>query len=164
MLVPYTITLLRNIYGWSPWHQQCPALTSCGDLLRHSGHRQDDCNCGVFAISCHTKLFLGLCNINEWWIGRHRSHTLDRFGHNFLCRVTNSPISPQGRPRFKLSYRGNLQQPVELKIVRTKIITYRTPIPLVELARWKQTSIPHLALVFVYHWDVATVDMTLDVP
>ena len=92
MLVPYTITSLRNIYGWSPWHQQCPALTSCGDLSRHSGHRQDDCNCGVFAISCHTKLFLGLCNINEWWIGGHRSHTLahHRGGHglNVLIAVT----------------------------------------------------------------------------
>ena len=69
--------------------------------------------------SNHTKLFLWLCNINEWWRG-HRSHTLARFGHNFVCRVTYLPISPQGRARFKLSYRGNLQQPVEFKIVRTE--------------------------------------------
>ena len=32
-----------------------------------------------------------------------------------------------GRPRYELSYRGNLQQPVEFKIaIYRKIITYRT--------------------------------------
>ena len=92
-----------------------------------SDHRQDDCYCDVFVISENTKLFIGLCNINEWWRG-HRSHTLACYGRDFVCHVTYLPISPQGRPRFEFSYRGNLQQPVESKIVRTKkIITCRTP-------------------------------------
>ena len=34
--------------------------------------------------------------------------------------VTYLPISPQGRPWFELSYHGDLQQPVEFKIVRTE--------------------------------------------
>ena len=82
-------------------------------------HRQYDFNCGVFAISEHTKQFLELCNINEWRRG-HRSHTLARFGRNFVCNVTYLLISPQENPRFELSYRGNLQYPVEFKIVRTE--------------------------------------------
>ena len=40
------------------------------------------------------------------------------FGRNFVCHVTYLPISPQGRPRFERSNRGNLQLPVEYKIVR----------------------------------------------
>ena len=51
-----------------------------------------------------TKLFLWLCNINEWWRG-HRSYTLAHFGRNFVCHVTYLPISPQRRPRFELPYR-----------------------------------------------------------
>ena len=100
------------------------------DILRWpvtSGHRQDDCICGLFAISDHTKLILRLCNINGWWTW-HRSHTLARFGHNFVCHVTYLPISPQGRPRFELPYRVNLQQSFEFKIVLyRKIITYQNP-------------------------------------
>ena len=76
-------------------------------------------NCGVFAISVNKKLILGLCNMNQWWWW-HRSLTLAYFGRNFVCFVIYLPISPQGRPRFELSYRVYLQQPVEFKIVRTE--------------------------------------------
>ena len=34
-----------------------------------------------------------------------------RFGYNFVCHVTYLPTSPQERPRFELSYNGNLRQP-----------------------------------------------------
>ena len=100
ILVPLTIISLRNFMGCHP------ALTSC------CGHRQDDCNSGSFAISDHTKLILGLCDINEWWRG-HRSHTLTCFGRNFVCHMTYLPILPQGRPRSELSSLGDLQQPFE---------------------------------------------------
>ena len=113
------ITSLRNFHGLSPWHRPCPVLTSCGDLQHHSGHRQDDWNCGVFAISDNIKFILGLCNMNECWRW-YRSHTLACFGRNFVCYVTYLPISPQGMPRLELSYRVYLQQPVEFKIVRTE--------------------------------------------
>ena len=87
----------------------------------------DICNCGVFAIPEYTKLILGLCNINEWWRW-HISHTVARFGCNLVCHVTYLPISLQGTPRFELSYRCNLEQPVEFKIVRTeKLIAYSRP-------------------------------------
>ena len=46
-------------------HWSCPALQSCGDLSHHSGHRQDDCNCGLFAISDHTKI-----NFRALWYKR----------------------------------------------------------------------------------------------
>ena len=59
---------------------------------------------------------------------------LVRLGRNFVRHVTYLPISPQGRPRFELSYRGNLQQPVEFKIVRTEY-NY-VPKPPVELGQW----------------------------
>ena len=75
--------------------------------------------CGVFVISDNTKLILGLCNMNEWWRW-HRLHTVACFGRNFLWHVTYLPISPKGRPRFEHSYRVNLPQPVEFKIVRTE--------------------------------------------
>ena len=114
---PLNDHIIINFHVLSPCHRPCTALTSCGDLWRHSGHCQDDCNCGVFAISDHTKLFLGLCNINEWW--GHRVHNLFRFGRNFLCHVTYLPISLQERPRFVHSVRVDLQQPVEFKILRT---------------------------------------------
>ena len=42
------------------------------------------------------------------------------FGRIFMCHATYLPISPQESSRFELSYRGNLQQPVEFKIVRTE--------------------------------------------
>ena len=75
-------------------------------------------------VACHVKVatvagylpcqvtqnqFPGLCNINEWW-KRQRPHTVARFGCNCVCHVTNLPISPQGRTRYELSYRANLQQ------------------------------------------------------
>ena len=66
-----------------------------------------------------TQIILGLWNINEWWRWP-RSHTLARFGRNFVCHVTCLPISRQEMPRFELSYRSNLQQPAEFKIVRTE--------------------------------------------
>ena len=114
-------------------HGTDPVMTSCGDLQRHSGHRQDECNCGVFTIPDHTKLIRGLCNIKEWWRW-HRLHTLARFGRNFVCHVTYLPISPQGRPRFEFSYSSNLQLPVEFRIVHTeKLLRTETP---VELAQW----------------------------
>ena len=75
ILVPQTITSLRNFHGLSPWYRLCSALTSCGDLQRHSDHRQDDRNGGVFATSDPTKLILGLCNTSEWWKW-HRSQNL----------------------------------------------------------------------------------------
>ena len=50
----------------------------------------------------------------------HRSHILGRFERNFVCHMTYLPISPQERPRFEFPYRGNLQQPVEFKTVRTE--------------------------------------------
>ena len=36
-----------------------------------------------------------------------------------LCHVTSLSIPPHERP-YELSYRGNLQRPVEFKIVRTE--------------------------------------------
>ena len=42
------------------------------------------------------------------------------FRMQFVCHVTYLPISPQGRPRYELSYSGNLQQPVESKIGLTE--------------------------------------------
>ena len=80
---------------------------------------EDECNCGVFVISEHTILFVGLCNINKWQRG-HRSHIMARFRRNFVCQVTYLPISQKQIPRFELSYHGKLQQPVEFKIVRTE--------------------------------------------
>ena len=65
------------------------------------------------------KIIRGLCNMNQWWWW-HRSLTLAYFGRNFVCFVIYLPISPQGRPRFELSYRVYFQQPVEFKIVRTE--------------------------------------------
>ena len=45
-----------------------------------------------------------------------------------MCHVTYLPMSPQGRPRFLLSYRGNLQQPIEFKIMHTKkLLPDKTP-------------------------------------
>ena len=122
------------------------------DLKHHSGHRQDDWNCGVFAISDNTKLILGLCNINEWWRW-HRSHTLACFWHSFVCHVTYLPISPQGRPRFELCYRVYLQQPVEFKIVRTE--NYYVPNSPVELAQWlpigyKRHVLPEQVLITLH--------------
>ena len=65
--------------------------------------------------------------MNEWWRW-HRSHTLACFVRNFVCHVTYLPISPQGRPRFELSYRVYLQQPVEfLNCTYRQIITHQTP-------------------------------------
>ena len=37
-----------------------------------------------------------------------------------LCHVTYLPISPKWKPWYELSYRGNLQQPVEFKIALTE--------------------------------------------
>ena len=54
-------------------------------LLSYFGHRQDDRNRGVFAISDHTKLIPWLSNINEGWRW-HRYHTLARFGRTFVWR------------------------------------------------------------------------------
>ena len=126
-MVPYTITSLRNFHGLLLWQRPCTVLTSCGDLYHHSGHRQHDWNCCVYAISDNTKLILGLCNMNKWWRW-HRLHTLARFGRNFVCHVTYLPISTQERPRVELSYRGYSQQPVEFKIVRTE--------------KWLRTKLP----------------------
>ena len=104
------------------------------DILRWTvtphWHRQDDCNCGVFAISEHTKKFLGLCNINEWG-RRHRSHTLAHLdaiscvtwliywshrgrihGSNFLTALTYSTQSNSKLYVQKNNYVPN--SPVEL--------------------------------------------------
>ena len=64
------------------------------------------------------------------------------------CHVTYLPISPQGRLRFELSYRGNLQQPDESKLHIQKIITYQTPqsnLPIVthNRAGYGQVTNPH---------------------
>ena len=56
------------------------------------------CNCGVFAISENTKLYLGLYNVNEWR-REHRSHILARFGRNCVCHVTYLPICRSHRWR-----------------------------------------------------------------
>ena len=105
------------------WVVTMAPVVLSGDILRWTvtshWRRQDDCICSVFAISEHKKLLIGLCDINEWR-REHRSHTLARFGRNFVCHVTYLLISPQEYPRFELSYHGNVQYPVEFKIVRTK--------------------------------------------
>ena len=88
-------------------------------LQRHRDHRQSDCNGDIFATFDDTKVILGLCNVNEWWKW-HRSHILASFWCNVVCDVTYLPISPQGRSRFELYYRGYFQQPVEFKTVRTE--------------------------------------------
>ena len=133
-----------------------PAMHS-GDIWRWTvtshWHRQDDCNCGIFAISEHTNQFLGLCNINEWRRG-HRSHTLACFGRNFVCHVTYLLISPQENPRFELSYRGYLQYPVEFKIVRTeKLLRTEPPSRTCPSFRTKQVShinVKSMSLVKTY--------------
>ena len=51
-----------------------------------------------------------------------------------MCHVTYLPISPHGRQRYELPYHGNLQQPVEFKIVLTK--NKYVPNPPVELAQY----------------------------
>ena len=86
--------------------------------------------------------FLGLCIIDESW-KRHNSHTRARFGCNCVCHVIYLPISPQERPRYELSYRCNLQQPVEFEIVLTE--------------KWLRTkpasrTFPLLQLVWVDYW------------
>ena len=101
---------LRNFHGLSPWHQPCPVLTFCDGLWRHSGHRQDDCNCGVFTISDNANSTIGPCNINEWWRW-HRSHNLARSGRNFVCYVTYLPIPPPPTQPVRLA----LPCPVERK-------------------------------------------------
>ena len=53
-----------------------------------------------------------------------------------MCHVTYLPISPQGRPRFELSYHGNLKQPVEFKMVRTeKLLRSKPPCRTCPLSR-----------------------------
>ena len=95
-------------------------------------HRLDDCNCAVFAIIEHTKLLIGLCDINEWWRG-HKLHPLGRLGRNFCVSRDLFTISPQRKSWFELSYRGNLQKPVEFKIVRTeKKIRTEPPVELAQ--------------------------------
>ena len=65
------------------------------------------------------------------------------FGRNFVFHLTYLPISPQGRPRFELSYRGNLQQSVEFKTVRTeKIIAYQC----------NQLNLPFVCLIVVLQY------------
>ena len=75
-------------YGISWVVTMAPAVPSTDIvrwLLSYFGHRQDDCNRGVFAISDHTKLIPWLSNINEGWRW-HRYHTLARFGRTFVWR------------------------------------------------------------------------------
>ena len=69
--------------------------------------------------------FSKLCNINAWW-KRHRSQTVARFGCKSACRVTYLLTLPQGRPRYEISNHSNSREPIEYKIVITKIITYKT--------------------------------------
>ena len=58
-LFPIGFTGRKNKFGLLNGHVMegfsCPALPSCGDLSRHSGHRQNDYNCRLFAISDHTR-------------------------------------------------------------------------------------------------------------
>ena len=89
---------------------------------------------------CHTKsqkLILGLCNIKEWWIW-HRSHTLARFGRNFVCHLTYLPISPQWRPRFELSYAVTSSNQSNSKLYVQK--NNYVPKPPVEPAQWYTDS------------------------
>ena len=53
----------------------------------------------------HTKL---ICDTNEC-CKRHRSHIIARCECNVMCHVNHLPISPQGKPRYEISYRSNLQ-------------------------------------------------------
>ena len=104
-----------------------PAVPSA-DILRwlvtSHWHRQDDCNCGVFVISEHTKEFLGLCHLSEWRRG-HRSHTLARF---WTCVTW-------------LIYRSYRIQNCTYR----KTITYRTPQSnLHTTSRSAKTDIPHI--------------------
>ena len=108
---------IKEFHLLSPWSQAIPGAGILRWLvLSHSGHRRDDCNCRLFVLSGQ---FARLCNMSEWR-KRHRSHTVARFGCNSVCHVTYLPSSPQGRPQYGLSYRGNLQQPVEFKIALTE--------------------------------------------
>ena len=56
-----------------------------------------------------------------------------------VCHATYLPTSSQGRPRYELSYRGNLRQPFEYKTVLTKNDNYVQK-PTVELAQWSYGS------------------------
>ena len=139
ILVPQTISSLRNFHGLSPWHRPRPVLTSCGDLQGHNGHRQDDCNCGVFVITNRTKIFLGLCNIFEWWRGNrlysparflvqfrvtwfiYRSHRRGVHGSNFLTAVTYSSQSNLELNVEKNNYVPNAPVEFNAKILRKSL-------------------------------------------
>ena len=56
-----------------------------------------------------------------WYKGIVKMTQIAYFGSFWVqFRVSRDvPISLQGKPRFELSYRSNLQQPVEFKIVST---------------------------------------------
>ena len=90
-------------------------------------HRQDDCNCGVFAISEQTKQFLGLCHINEWRRG-HRSHTLARFWTQFRVSLDlfTDLTTRESTVRTFLPRQLTVVSRIQNCTYR-KIITYRTP-------------------------------------
>ena len=115
-------------HGFSLWSPDMPTAAILRWPAHHNGHRQDDCNCRLFAISHHIKSNSRLCNINQWW-KQNRSHIAARFGCSFVCHLTYLTTSSQGKLQFELPYRGKLQQPGENRTWnRTrKMITYKTP-------------------------------------
>ena len=62
-LFPIGFTGRKNKFGLLNGHMMkgfsCPALPSCGDLFRHSGHHQNDYNCRLLVISDHTRSIFG---------------------------------------------------------------------------------------------------------
>ena len=93
-------------------HRPCPALPYCDDLSSQSGHRQDDCNFRLFAMSGNTNsIFQGfviwMSGENDtyrilWLVSGailcvtgliYRSHRMGGHGTNFVTRVTYSSQS-----------------------------------------------------------------------
>ena len=126
--------MIKVFMGCCHSHPPCLALPSCGDLSHHNGHRQDHCDCRLFALSDRTHQFSGLCNINEWR-KRHRSHTVDRFGCNFVCQVIHLPTSP-----WKCRGRNSLT-----KTCWIRNCTYRD-----DYVQSPQSNLP-ISFIYTYH-------------
>ena len=104
-------------------HRSYPALPFCGDLSRQCVHRQDDDNCGLIAISDHTKLFFRAL-LYKGAVKTTQIACCGSFWMQFRAHGLFTDLIA-GRPPYEVSCCGNLQQSVEFKIAKLPTLTCR---------------------------------------
>ena len=105
--------LLRNQQMWLRYYKSLP---SCGDLSCHRGQHQEDCIFRLFVILHDTKSAFRAVQYKRVPTTTQVAYCGPFRMQFFLYHMTYLPTSPQGRPRYDLSYLGNLRKPVEFEI------------------------------------------------